>query len=240
MKLANPLYYPLAVLAGAVALVVGVRVAKLPSVVMLPLAAAIATAGAVVLKSQQPKSFNLDNPELERELQAVRASAQGLADKANALQLEAARLLSNSFEIEVLASVQLACDRAAELPPKVDELARRMQGADSLLSVQELQQQLTEVQAKLQSSSGAAREQRTKLAESLRRNIQLARQGQDARQAQVASLSTLILDAAGVLQAIQNQLRTANLADSTQAGELRSLSDELRAFQENVDLLVSQ
>ncbi len=240
MKLANPLYYPVAVLVGAIALVVGVRVAKLPSVVMLPLAGAIATAGAAVLKSQEPERFNLDNPELERELQAVRASAKSLADKANTLRLEAAKLLTSGAQMELLASVQYACDRAVELPAKVDELARRLQGTDSLLSIQELQQQLAEVQTKLRSSSGAAREQRAKLAASLQRNIQLARQGQDARQAQVASLSTLILDAAAVLQAMQNQLRTANLADATQATELQSLSDELRAFQENVDLLVSR
>jgi hypothetical protein len=43
MKLANPLNYPLAVLAGGIVLVVGVRLANLSSVVMLPFAAVIAT-----------------------------------------------------------------------------------------------------------------------------------------------------------------------------------------------------
>lgn len=240
MKLANPLDYPIAVLAGATALVVGVRIAQLPSIVMLPVAAAVATAGAVVLKSREPEHFNLDNPQLERELQSVRASARALADKANALRLEAARLLSDSFAIELLAAVQLACDRAVELPAKIDQLARRLQGSDSLLSANDLQQQLGEVQSRLKSSSGAAQEQLSKLATSLKRNIQLARQGQDARQAQVVSLSTLILDSAGVLQEMQNRLRTADLADAAQTLELRSLSDELRMFQENVDLLVSR
>lgn len=236
----NPLYYPMAVLVGAIALVLGVRLAKLPSVVMLPAAAAIATAGAAVLKSQEPERFNLDNSELEQELQRARTSARTLADKADTLRLEAAKALTQAEQMDLLAAVQYTCDRAGELPAKVDELGRRLQGADSLLSVGELQQQLTEVQTQLQSSSGVAREQRAKLAASLRRNIQLARQGQDARQAQVASVSTLILDAAGVLQAMQNQLRTANLADASQTGELRSLSDELRIFQENVELLVSR
>lgn len=237
--MANPLHYPLAVLAGAIALVIGVRVARLPSIVMLPAAAAIATAGAMVLKSQEPERL-LDNPELERELQAVRTSAKALVDRANILRLEAAKLLTSADQIDLLAAVQYACDRAVELPAKIDQLARRMQGADSLLSVDELQRQLAQVQTQLQSSSGVAREQRGKLAASLRRNIQLARQGQDARQAQVASLSTLILDSAGVLQAMQNRLRTANLADVAQILELRSLSDELRVFQENVDLLITR
>ncbi len=239
MKLANPLHYPLAILVGAIVLVIGVRIARLPSVVMLPIAAAIATAGAVVLKSQEPERL-LDNPELERELQAVRISAKALADKANALRLEAAKLLTSADQIELLAAVQYACDRAVELPAKIDHLARRMQGADSLLSIDQMQQQLAQVQTQLQSSSGVAREQRSKLATSLQRNIQLARQGTDARQAQVASLSTLILDSAGVLQTMQNRLRTADLADAGQTLELRSLSDELRIFQENVDLLVTK
>lgn len=237
--MANPLHYPLAVLAGAIALVIGVRFARLPSVVMLPAAAAIATAGAMVIRSQEPKRL-LDNPELERELQAVRASAKALAERANALQLEAARLLTSADQIELLTAVQYACDWAVGLPAKVDQLARQMQGADSLLSVDELQRQLAQVQTQLQSSSGVARKQRTKLAASLRRNIQLARQGQDARQAQVASLATLILDSAGVLQAMLNRLRTANLADAAQTLELRSLSDELQGFQENVDLLIAR
>lgn len=235
----NPLHYPLAILVAATALVIGVRVARLPSVVILPVAVAIATAGAMILKSQEPERL-LDNPELERELQAVRTSAKALADKANTLRLEATKLLTSADQMELLVAVQYACDRAVELPTKVDQLARRMQGADSLLSIDQLQQQLTQVQTQLQSSSGVAREQRSKLAASLRRNIQLARQGQDARQAQVASLSTLILDSAGVLQSMQNQLRTANLADAAQTLELRSLSDELQIFQENVDLLVAR
>jgi len=240
MKLANPLYYPMAVLVGAIALVVGVRLAKLPSGVMLPVAAAIATAGAAVLKSREPERFNLDNPELEQELQRACTSARALAAKADDLRVEAANVLTRAEQMDLLATVQYACDRVGELPAKVDELGRRLQGADSLLSVGELQQQLTAVQTQLQSSSGVARTQRAKLATSLRRNIQLARQGQVARQAQVASVSTLILDAAGVLQAMQNQLRTANLADAKQTGALRSLSDELKACQESVDLLVSQ
>ena len=240
MKLANPLYYPMAVLAGAITLVAGVRVAQLPSVVMLPAAAAIASVGASLLKSREPETFNLDNPELERELQSVRTSAKVLADKANVLRLEAAQLLTDAFHIELLASVQYACDCAGELPTKIDQLARRLQGGDSLLSVSDLQQQMALVQEKLRSSTGVASVQLTKLAESLRRNIQLARQGQDARQAQVVSLSTLIQDSAGVLQELQNKLRNFDLTDSAQTTELRALSDELSSFQENVDLLVSK
>lgn len=240
MKLVNPLYYPLAVLAGAITLFGGVRLANLPSAIILPLAAMIATGGAVVLKSQEPERLNLDNPELERELKSVRQRAKDLADNANALRLEASQLITDSLQLELLTDVQYACDRASELPAKIDQLTRRLQGSNSLLSVSDLQQQLSDVQSKLNSSSGVARDQLSKLAESLERNIQLARAGEDARQAQVVSLSTVILDSAGVLQELQNKLRTADLSNSNETMELKSLSDEFKLFQENVDLLVSE
>jgi chromosome segregation ATPase len=239
MKLANPLNYPLAVAAGGLLLVAGVRFANLPSALVLPLSAIVATAGAVVLQSREPERLNLGNPELERELLGVKQQAKALAEKATELRAEASRLLTSSMQMELLSTVQFACDRALELPGKLDQLARRLQGKDSLLAVADLQKQLTTAQMRLRNTTdGAAKDQLRQLIQSLERNIQLAKQGQDARQAQVVSLSRLILDSAGVLQSMQNQLRTANLQDAAATEELQTLSDELKLFQENVDLLV--
>jgi chromosome segregation ATPase len=105
--------------------------------------------------------------------------------------------------------------------------------------VQDLQLQLNAATARRDTSHGIARDQLETLVNSLQQNVTLAHQGQDARQAQVISLSTLIADSAGVLQQMQNQLRSANLHDTQQSLELRSLSDDLKLFQDNVDLLVS-
>ncbi|MDX2096601.1 MAG: hypothetical protein SFW36_02395 [Leptolyngbyaceae cyanobacterium bins.59] len=239
MKLANPFYYPIAILVGGIVLVLGVRVAQLSGVVMIPVAAGVATLGAAVLRSRQPTALKLDNPALERELQSVQQQAQLLARQSEVLRTEATRLLTDAVQMELLGIVQYACDRASELPDRIDALAHRLQGSDSLLSVHDLQRQLGEAEARLRNSTGVAQEQLNQLVLGLRRNIQLAQQGQDARQAQVLSLSTLILDAAGVLQALQNKLRTANLKNAEETLELRSLSEELNSFQENVDLLVS-
>ena len=126
-----------------------------------------------------------------------------------------------------------------ELPAKIDQLTRRMHGADSLLAVEDLEQQLSEVTTRIPTSAGVARDQLNRLAYSLRHNIQMARQGEDARQAQVLSLSTLILDSAGVLQGMQNQIRTANLTDADQTEELRSLSNEFSFFQEHIGLITN-
>jgi hypothetical protein len=239
LKLANPLHYPIAVAAGAIVLVAGIRLANLSPMVVLPLAVAIGMGGATWQKSQSPPA-TLDNPALERELRSTQQQARELADKATTLRQEASRLLTDSAQMELLVAVQSACDQAAELPARVAQLARRMQGADSLLEVSDLQQQLAAAETRLGNSTGMAQEQLHRLVDSLRRNIRLAQQGEDARQAQVVSLSTLILDSAGVLQAMQNQLRRADLSDTGRSAELRSLSDELSGFQENIALLVSK
>jgi uncharacterized membrane protein len=238
MKWVNPLYYPLSVFLGCVVLGLGVRLAKAPSIVVVPIALAVTTLSAGLLAPKTSSPQSLSNPALAQELAAIRQQAQTLARKAQDIEAEAKQLLGESSFVDLLGTVQYACDRTRELPTKIDRLAQRLQGEDSILSVTELQRQLQDVHKKLSSSSGVAQTQLSKLAESLQKNIQLAQQGQDARQAQVASLSTLIFDSVGVLQTMQNQLRTIDLGDTAQTAELQNLGHELREFQENLDLLV--
>jgi hypothetical protein len=237
MKLANPLYYPVAVLIGAIALVVGVRLANVPRLLMLPLAVGMTTISAALLKAREPETFGLESPELARELQAVQQQARVLVERADAFRAEATGLLTDSGQVELLGVVQYACDYTHEMPNKINQLAQRLQGANSLLSVSELEHQLRAVETRICSSSGVAQQQLNSLADSLRHNIQLARQGEDARQARLVSLSTLILDAASVLQTMQNKLRTADLTNAEEALALRSLSTEFKTAQDNVDLL---
>ena len=239
MKIANPLHYPLAVLAGGLFLVVAARVVRLPAWVAVPGGVAIATAGATVLKSREPSVIELDNPALSRELQSVRQQAVALGEKAEGLKTEAARLLTDTLQVDLLGTVQYACDRTQDLPAKIDQLARRMQGKDALLSTKELENQLRDVKAKIKTSTGLARSQWQKLADSLERNITLAQQGEDTRQAQLANLSTLIAESGGVLQQLQNKLRTADLSSDTAAAELRELGEEFKGFQESAELLTA-
>lgn len=238
VKIANPLNYPLAVLAGGIVLFVGVRLIQLPSIIAIPVAGAIATAGASFLQAKQPTKIQLENPALERELQTAKQQAELLLEKSENLRSEAQKLLTSSFQVELLTAVQYACDRTLELPAKIDQLAERLHGSDSLLSVTELERQLAGVRKRQQKSSGLARQQLQQLEASLQRNINLAQQGQDARQAQVFSLVTLITESAGILQQLQNRLRTSDLNNSEQINELRGLSDELSNLQANVNLFV--
>ena len=239
MKIANPLHYPLAVLAGGLFMIVAARMVRLPAIVTVPGGVAIATVGATVLKSREPDTIELDNPALSRELQSVRQQAVTLGDKAETLKTEAGQLLTDTLQVDLLGTVQYACDRTQELPRKIDQLALRMQGKDALLSTKELDNQLRDVRAKVKASTGLARTQWEKLAESLERNIALAQQGEDTRQAQLANLSTLIAESGGVLQQLQNKLRTADLSSDTAAAELRELGEEFKGFQESAELLTA-
>ncbi len=239
MKLANPLYYPIAVLAGGVVLVAGVRFVGLPNLIALPASVAVAAGGAAVMKSREPDAQKIAQQQIQRELEMLQTSAKSLAQKAETLRQEANQLLSRgSFEMDLLVAVQEACQRAIELPIKIDELGRRIHGANSLLSVNDLQQQLQEVETKRSSSSGIARQHLDQLNNSLERNIQLAKEGQNARTAQITSLYTLIQDSAGVLQQIQNKLRTVDLTDSQQVSQLQASTDELTSLQDNFAFLV--
>ncbi|MEM1252864.1 MAG: hypothetical protein AAGI69_10550 [Cyanobacteria bacterium P01_H01_bin.21] len=239
MKLANPLQYPLAVLAGGIFLIGGARLVRLPAFVAIPGAVIIAAAGSTVLKSREPDKVELTNKVINREFQQVRQQAVALGALADELNVEATKLLTDSDQIELLGVVQYACDRTQELPQKIDQMALRLEGKDALLSVDELQRQLKQAEVKVRNSKGIAQEQWGKLANSLKRNIALAGHGEDARQAQLANLSTLIAESGGVLQQLQNKLRTADLTSSVAADELRELSDEFKGFQENVDVLIA-
>lgn len=239
MKFVNPLYYPLAVLVGGISLIVGVRLIQLPSLIILPASAAIATGIAIPLSQKEANKINIDNPALAREIQLVQQQAKLLIDKAEELRKEAKQMLTSSRQLELLSTVEYACDRTQELPGKISQLTQRLQGSNSLLSPTELETQLVEVKAKQKNSSGIAREQLKQLATSLENNLRLAQQGQDARQAQVVSLNTLVIESAGVLQQLQNRLRSSDLNNSEEINELKNLSEELKSMQESTDLFFS-
>ena len=240
LKLTNPLHYPLAVLAGGIVLVLGVRLVRLPGIVMVPVAAAASVGAAALRKQGEPEStIALDDPQLEAELKALYGKAQSLAVQAVALRDEATERLTGASQMELMGAVQYACDRTQELPGKIQQLGQRLGGGKSLLSAEDLTQQLKEAKTKRDKSAGAARAQWQTLIDSLERNLTLAQEGEDARQAQVVSLSTLISNAAGTLQQLQNKLRTADLSSTSETTELRALSDEFSSFQENVELLIA-
>ncbi|YAF97702.1 MAG: hypothetical protein AB3A66_08630 [Nodularia sp. CChRGM 3473] len=235
MKLANPLYYPLAILAGGIVLVFGVRLAQLPSKVMLPVAAGIATAGASFLQYREPQDFELDNSELEQEITAVQIAAFALANQANELRSEAKKLLTDSSQIELLASLQISCDRAVELPEKLRAIVWYLYGSNTLISVSSLKHQLAAVQQQYRSSSGVKKQQLSQLRDFLRHNIKLAKAGKDTRLSRIIRISSLIQDSTAVLYNLQTKLRSFDLSN---IDELQLLSKQLSSLEVSLDVLV--
>jgi hypothetical protein len=230
IRIANPFYYPLAILIGGIILVLGTRLIKVSNFIIIPTAA---TATVVVATFLQPQKTIL------KDLGVVKEAARNLAQKASLLKQEADKILiNNSSQLELLGVVQLACERAIELPLQIDRLIQKMGETKSLLSPEDLRQQLIKVRAKIKSSSGIARENLQRLENSLNNNIQLAQMGQDIRQAQIINLQTLIQDSAGVLQKLQNKLVSADLSRSSEIQELKNLGDELNSYQENVEVII--
>lgn len=241
MKLVNPLNYPFGVLIGGITLFFGVRIANLSSLIMLPVSGSIVVISSMILAKKETtveQNIDIENTALETELNNAKNQAQLLIKKSENLRIEAEKLLQESWQLDLLTTVQYMCDRTLELPEKIDKLSKRLYGGDSLLSVEELNKQLTEVQAKQKYSGGMALRQLKQIEKTLQNNIELALEGQDAREAQVFSLVNIIIELGGILQNLQNKLRTSDLNNSEQIQELKSLSEELNNFQDNVDLLV--
>jgi hypothetical protein len=230
IKIANPIYYPLAILTGGIILVLGTRIIKASSFIVMPTAAVATLAAATFLQPQKT---------ILNDLRIVKEAARNLAQKASLLKQEADKIsIDNSSQLELLGIVQLACDRAIELPLQIDRLIQKMGETKSLLSLEDLRQQLAKVRTKVKSSSGITRENLQRLENSLNNNIQLTQMGQDTRQSQIINLQTLIQDSAGVLQQLQNKLVSADLNRSSEIEELKNLGKELNSYQENVDIII--
>lgn len=238
LQLANPLYYPSAVLIGGITLVLGVRVMSLSTKLILPTSIAATTLTATALKANRLDENQIAKQQLEQEIKTIEVASKALVKQAHELRQEANNLLTqNSFQIDLLVAIQQACDRVIELPDKINTMAQKSSKNKALLSASQLEQELLEVQHKLRSSTGISRQRLQELAASLKHNIALAKMGQDTRQAQFISLQKIIQDSAGILQQLQNKLRTANLMHSEDIQELQNLSEELKAYQENIDIL---
>lgn len=239
MKLVNPFDYPISILISGVILVAGIRFIGLPNLVVLPTTAIISVASATVLKSREPDAENLANRELKQELEVISELAKSLAKKANILRQEANQLLGGEgFQMDLLVTVQSVCNSAIELPQKIAEVSRKLPNNEVLLSVEDLQKQLLEVRNKQKSRSGVSKQYLQQLATSLQRNIELAKAGKDTRQAKIFSLHQMVQDSAGLLQQLENKLRTVNLNNSEEIQELRNLSDELNSYQDNIKMFL--
>ncbi len=239
--MANPLHYPLAMLLAVLALILGVRVASFPRWLMLPVAVVIALGGSLVLQHREAQQPPLDDPVLVREIQQLRQQVQTLVQGAEKVRREAARLLVASPDLDLLITVQEVCDQVQNLPQALDQQVQRLsQSEAAVLSVKTLEKQLTQVRRQKRRVGQVAAAQLEQLESSLEHNIQLAQMGQDTRLAQVTALATLVQNTAGVLQQLQNQLQGFDMYNQQQLQQLRTLSETLQGFEQQMTILVTR
>ena len=240
MPLVNPLHYPTAIFSAALVLVLGVRVWGLPRWLMVPVAVVMALGGSWLLREAQQPLFA--DPALTREIQQLRQQVNSLVQAAQKVQAEAARLLVDDPDLDLLVAVQEVCQQVQSLPQAVDQRVQCLYQTDydAVLSVADLEKQLAQVRRPKRRVGSLAGAQLDRLEATLVRNIELAQRGQDTRLAQIAALVTLVQDTAGVLQQLQNQLRTFDIRNQQQLQQVRSLSETLQDFERQMTILVTR
>jgi len=240
VPLVNPLHYPTAIFSAALVLVLGVRVWGLPRWLMVPVAVVMALGGSWLLREAQQPLFA--DPALTREIQQLRQQVNSLVQAAQKVQAEAARLLVDDPDLDLLVAVQEVCQQVQSLPQAVDQRVQRLYQTDydAVLSVADLEKQLAQVRRQKRRVGPLAGAQLDRLEATLVRNIELAQRGQDTRLAQIAALVTLVQDTAGVLQQLQNQLRTFDIRNQQQLQQVRSLSETLQDFERQMTILVTR
>ncbi|MDI9406793.1 MAG: hypothetical protein QM522_08820 [Chitinophagaceae bacterium] len=197
----NPLDDPIAVALAGLVLVLLARFTPLglglALLVALPLAPAIAALRA------RPHDRRVT-----AEIDAAEVRCRELAIQADLVRREALARFQDPAHLEPLGLVQLCCDRLRDLPERIASRRRLLQsGGGQLLSVQELEQRLQrEHMAWRQESSATLRQERQRLVDQLRRNLEAARRGLDERQARLLALSTRLERIDGGLRHLQAQV----------------------------------
>ncbi|WP_448379778.1 hypothetical protein [Gloeomargarita sp.] len=229
MLLINPLPYPTAIFGAALVLVVGVRVFWLPRWLML----VVALAGSYLLYQRERQRFPLADPALSREIRELRQQV--------AFLVQAARLLVDAPDLDLLVAVQEVCQQVQNLPQAVEQRVQQLYQTDydAVLSVADLEKQLAQVRRQKQGVGQLAGAQLDQLAATLVRNLAYAQMGPDTRIAQITALVTLVPNTAGILQQLQNQLRTFDIQNQEQLHQLHHLNETLQGFEQQMTMLVS-
>jgi len=230
VPLINPLHYPTAIFCAALVLVVGVRVFWLPRWLML----LVALAGSYLLYQRERQRFPLADPALSRELRELRQQV--------AFLVQAARLLVDAPDLDLLVAVQEVCQQVQSLPQAVERRVQQLYQTDydAVLSVADLEKQLAQVRRQKQRVGQLAGAQLDQLEATLVRNLEYARMGEDTRIAQITALMTLVQNTAGILQQLQNQLRTFDIQNQEQLQHLHRLSETLQGFEQQMTMLVTR
>ncbi len=193
----NPFDYPLAILAGGIILVTGVRLLQLNNYVVIPVSGAVTVGAAIFRDRQQQQKLSLSN-DPQQSLVIVASQAKRLAQLAAKLNTEAAKILNLDGELELLGQINYICDRLTELPKQLENDESR-----SLLSAGAIERELRTIEAKKDLKLQP-------LVTSLQRNLAMAREKQNLQIERRIAFVTILTEAQGSLQKVQNLLQQSS------------------------------
>ena len=242
----NPLDRPLAVAAAGVGLVLLVRGVGLALPLAIPLAVALSVAIAALLPrggtaARRSRSERLHAERLDAGLEEALDRASGLAVTALALRQEAVVRFTDPGHLEALGSVQLCCERLQQLPERLQERRPLLEsGAGRRLDPDALGRRLAREEKALQrEAEGPLRQERRRLVDQLRRNLQAANRGMDEREARLLALATRLEAIDGGLQQLRRQIDhqwpSTEASDAAMATAIEPLDEALDQIERSLD-----
>lgn len=228
----NPLDDPPAVAVAGLALVLLTRWASLPLGLSLPLALALA-----LLLSRWRRRDNgarLRDRRISASIDEALERSRQLALQAESVRGEALARFQSPDQLEGLGLVQLCCERLRALPDRIAERRPLLEsGGGVLLPAEELAARLRrEEQALSREPSATLRQERSRLVEQLRRNLEAARLGMDERDGRLLALSTRLESIDGGLRHLQRLVERQ--WPSTEAGDA-AMSQAIEPLDEALD-----
>ncbi len=209
----NPLDHPMAVAGAGASLVLLVRGAGLALPLALPLAVGLGVGLSLLLARRGPggrrsRSQRLHAQRLDAALEEALERAAGLAGLAVGLKEEALARFTDPGHLESLGTVQLCCERLQQLPERLEQRRPLLESGEGVrLDPDALARRLSrEEKALRKEREGPLRQERRRLTDQLRRNLEAARRGMDEREARLLSLATRLEAIDGGLQQLRRQI----------------------------------
>ncbi|MEG3439194.1 hypothetical protein V0288_18860 [Pannus brasiliensis CCIBt3594] len=239
VKLTAPLQYSIAILAGGIVLVAGVRAWKIPNVVIFPAAALVTVVTAIGFKAIEPDPEKLAREEIDRELRNLKVSGQELALRAGFVRQEARQILSREVEYQKLfARIEKTCEPFAEIVPKIEEFGRQIPRKNARVCLAELKKELDSARDLVSSSRGSARQQAEEFVTALEKNLELAKTGNSVTLAKLLQLQAIVQDATELLQDVQNKVRTIRRRGVDRVAEIGELRERLQGISRILEILI--
>ena len=239
-----PLDHPLAVASGGAAMVVAVRWGGAPLPLGIGLGVAVSLAGAALGRRRRPASRSLRRHDrrLNAGIEAALDRAAELVQQVEAIRGLALERFTTAEQLEALGLVQLCCDRLAALPERLQRHRSLLESGGGVLPAPEiLARRLAEEEKRLRGEpEGPLHQQRRRLVEQLRHNLEAARLGFDEREARLLTLATGLEAVEGGLRHLRQRIDRHWPGSEVPAPSLAAAIDPLEEALDRIDALLGE